>query len=219
VIRELSKDCLYSLIGINVANKKITSKKIYFLLTNEKFSFYCKKYFKIKIPKNIIIKDDVSIGTRYPIIGFKVYNNRINPAIYYNLKCKIKNFEPYMLVGKELENERIKRKYFYVKNKKLVKNILLSYKIPLVSVDGIEICKGKGIRDNKIKNYEKIALISTPESFIRLKHPNIFNLSIIAYGKDNDLITESFYYTDLNEYKVPLKTILKFQLVGEYLNK
>ena len=201
----LYAEAQHSFFGFNVSNNIITSTKIYFTLENEVFSDILYRIFNKKIDYKLYYKDEHDIGTRLPGVAIKITKNNCDFAYYYNTENINQNilYEKYILKAYEGENERT---YLYSKHNKIISKIKKTYRID-IDLNGVEICQGMGEREGKKVYYEKIAVIADYAKLKKYSPLKIDNISIISYGEDSNHKTRSFYYADLDSWRLTPQTI------------
>jgi hypothetical protein len=190
----------HSFFGLNICDNKITSLKIYFTFNEDVFLRIVKKVFKKNINYIPFFKKETDIGTRLPGIAIKIINKKCLLAYYYNVKNLKKDsiYEDYKLIAFEENN---KRTYNYTKNKNYIKRLKKEYNIYL-PVSGIEICRGKGIRSNRTVSYEKIAVITNFNYLKDISPLKFKNFNLISFGKDKNLKTTSYYYSNTKTWRL-----------------
>jgi hypothetical protein len=190
----------HSFFGLNICDNKITSLKLYFTFKEDIFLSIVKKFLNKNINYIPFFKKKTDIGTRLPGIAIKIINKKCFLAYYYNVKNIKKglSYEDYKLIAFEEDN---KRTYKYTKNKNYIKKLKKEYNIHL-PVSGIEICRGRGIRNNRTVSYEKIAVITCFNYLKNLSPFKFKNFNLISFGKDKNLKTTSYYYSNTKTWKL-----------------
>lgn len=199
----------HSFFGINVRNRKINSFKLYFTFEEKIFKRIVYDFFSLKLTYKPIVRYPTDIGSLYPGISIKLFDNKCSFAYYYSVKPKThkKGFENYALKATEGKN---KRTYLYTKNAEIISEFKNTYKIDSnINIRGLEVCKGKGIREMKNVKYEKIAAITDFSEFKKIP-VTCKNFSLVSFGKDRDLQTQSYYFANLNTWKMTQEQINQF---------